>query len=64
MNYKVRPVKTMTIPEYMTAVLLIGHGGLDRLELRHDAPVPKPGPGEALIRVAAPAINKICQDQT
>ena len=47
----------MTIPEYMTAVLLTGHGGLDRLELRHDVPVPEPSPGEALIRVAASAIN-------
>ena len=47
----------MTIPEYMTAVLLTGHGGLDRLELRHDVPVPEPGTGEVLIRVAACAIN-------
>ena len=47
----------MTIPEHMTAVLLTGHGGLDRLEMRHDVPVPKPRPGEVLIHVAAAAIS-------
>ena len=47
----------MTIPKHMTAVLLTGHGGLERLELRHDVPVPTPGPGEVLIRVAAAGIN-------
>lgn len=47
----------MTIPEHMTAVLLTGHGGLDRLELRHDVPVPAPGLGEVLIHVAAAGIN-------
>ena len=35
----------MTLPEDMTTVLLIDHGGLDRLELRDDVPVPKPVPG-------------------
>ncbi len=47
----------MTIPEHMTAVLLTGHGGLDRLELHHDVLVPKPGPDEVLIKVAAAGIN-------
>lgn len=47
----------MTIPKHMTAVLLTGHGGLNRLELRHDVPVPRPGPDEVLIRVAAAGIN-------
>lgn len=47
----------MTIPAHMTAVLLTGHGGLECLELRHDVPVPKPGPGEVLIKVAAAGIN-------
>ncbi len=41
----------------MTAVLLTGHGGLDRLDYRTDVPTPKPGPGELLIRVAAAGVN-------
>lgn len=41
----------------MAAVLLTGHGGLDRLEYRTDVPVPRPGRGEVLIRVAAAGIN-------
>ncbi|MBN8630653.1 MAG: alcohol dehydrogenase family protein [Rhodobacterales bacterium] len=45
------------IPETMTAVLLTGHGDFDKLELRHDVPVPAPRPGEVLIRVAAAGIN-------
>jgi NADPH:quinone reductase-like Zn-dependent oxidoreductase len=45
------------IPATMTGVLLVGHGGLDQLEFRHDIPVPKPLSGEVLIRVAAAGIN-------
>jgi NADPH:quinone reductase-like Zn-dependent oxidoreductase len=45
------------IPAVMSAVLLTGHGGLDKLEYRTDVPVPRPGPGEVLIEVAAAAIN-------
>jgi len=45
------------LPETMTAVLLTGHGGLDKLEVRHDVAVPRPGPGEVLIQVAAAGIN-------
>lgn len=41
----------------MTAVLLTGHGGLDKLELRHDIPVPQPGPDQVLIAVGASAVN-------
>ncbi|MGD9526721.1 alcohol dehydrogenase family protein [Pseudonocardia sp.] len=41
----------------MSAVLLTGHGGLDKLEYRTDVPVPQPRPGEVLIEVAAAAIN-------
>lgn len=41
----------------MAAVLLTGHGGLERLEYRTDVPVPVPGPDEVLIRVAAAGIN-------
>ena len=39
----------MTIPETMRAVVLTGHGGLDKLEIHNDWPVPKPGPGEVLV---------------
>jgi NADPH:quinone reductase-like Zn-dependent oxidoreductase len=41
----------------MAAVLLTGHGGLEKLEYRRDVPVPRPGRGEVLIRVAAAGIN-------
>lgn len=41
----------------MAAVLLTGHGGLDRLEYRTDVPVPQPACGEVLIEVAAAAVN-------
>ena len=44
-------------PETMAAVRLIGHGGLDRLEYRTDVQVPRPGPGELLIRVAAAGVD-------
>lgn len=48
---------TFPLPRTMHAVLLNGHGGLDQLEYRTDVPVPQPGPGEVLIRVAAAGIN-------
>ncbi|MHA6805553.1 alcohol dehydrogenase family protein [Salinifilum ghardaiensis] len=41
----------------MAAVLLTGHGGLDKLEYRTDVPVPRPGPDEVLIQVAAAGVN-------
>lgn len=45
------------LPTTMAAVLLEGHGGFDRLRYRTDVPVPRPGPDEVLIRVAAASIN-------
>jgi NADPH:quinone reductase-like Zn-dependent oxidoreductase len=45
------------LPRTMAAVLLTGHGGLDRLEYRTDVQVPRPRTGEVLIRVAAAGIN-------
>jgi len=45
------------LPEAMTAVLLTGHGGIDRLDYRNDVPTPRPGAGEVLIRVAAAGVN-------
>lgn len=47
----------MTIPEKMAAVLLTGHGGIEKLEYRTDVPVPQPGHGEVLIQVAAAGVN-------
>ncbi|MCP5076014.1 MAG: zinc-binding dehydrogenase [Rhodobacteraceae bacterium] len=41
----------------MSAVLLVGHGGMEALEYRDDVPVPVPGPGEVLIKVAAAGVN-------
>jgi NADPH:quinone reductase-like Zn-dependent oxidoreductase len=47
----------MNVPATMRAVLLTGHGGYDRLELRNDVPVPVPGPDDVLIRVGSAAVN-------
>ena len=45
------------LPSTMAAVLLVGHGGLDKLEYRTDVPVPRPARGEVLIQVAAAGVN-------
>lgn len=47
----------MTTSTRMRGVLLKGHGGFEQLEYRDDIPVPVPGPGEVLIRVAAAGVN-------
>ncbi|NNF80139.1 MAG: alcohol dehydrogenase, partial [Rhizobiales bacterium] len=47
----------MKLPDKMTAVLLTGYGGLDKLEYRDDVPVPQPGAGEVLINVIAAGMN-------
>jgi len=44
-------------PRTMRGVWLTGHGGLDRLEVRDDLPVPRPGRRDVLVRVAAAAVN-------
>ncbi|WP_246707537.1 alcohol dehydrogenase family protein [Mesorhizobium sp. NZP2077] len=41
----------------MVGVVLVGHGGFNKLEYRLNIPVPKPGPDEVLIRVAAAGVN-------
>jgi NADPH:quinone reductase-like Zn-dependent oxidoreductase len=46
-----------SLPERMTAVLLTGHGGFDKLEYRDDVELPVPGATEVLIKVAAAGVN-------
>lgn len=41
----------------MHAVVLTGHGGLDRLEHRDDVPIPDPAAGEVLLEVSACGMN-------
>ena len=41
----------------MFGVALVGHGGPECLEWRDDLPVPQPGPGDVLVRVAAAGVN-------
>lgn len=45
------------IPETMRGAQLLGHGGPEMLRLQSDLPVPRPGPGEVLVRVAAAGVN-------
>lgn len=48
---------TASIPAQMSGVYLTGHGDVDKLEYRTDIPVPVPGAGEVLVRVAAAGMN-------
>ncbi|MRX50647.1 zinc-binding dehydrogenase [Paracoccus sp. S-4012] len=41
----------------MQAAVLTGHGGPEMLDIRSDWPVPRPGPGEVLVRITATAKN-------
>lgn len=50
------PIMT-DLPATMRGVWLIGHGDLDKLDIRQDIPVPVPGPRDVLIRVAAAGVN-------
>lgn len=47
----------MTLPNLMSGVVLTGHGGPEMLEMRHDLPVPSPGPSDVIIRVGAAGVN-------
>jgi NADPH:quinone reductase-like Zn-dependent oxidoreductase len=55
---EVRDVQTDTgVPTLMRAVVLTGHGGIDKLVTRDDVPTPQPGVGEVLVRVGACGLN-------
>jgi NADPH:quinone reductase-like Zn-dependent oxidoreductase len=45
------------LPKTMKAVVLTGHGGLDKLVYRDDVPVPRCKAGEVLIDVTACGLN-------
>ncbi|MDL0430397.1 zinc-binding dehydrogenase [Marinobacter sp. TBZ242] len=45
------------IPKTMKAMLLTGHGGIEKLEYTEDVPTPEPAAGEVLVRVTATAKN-------
>ena len=45
------------LPPTMRAVVLTGHGGLDKLQYRDDWPTPVPDKGELLIKVGACGLN-------
>lgn len=47
----------MAPPRVMQGVYLTRHGGPEALEWRADIPVPQPGPGQVLVRVAAAGVN-------
>ncbi|WP_291735291.1 alcohol dehydrogenase family protein [Leisingera sp. F5] len=47
----------MTLPDTMKAMVLTGHGDLDKYEWHEDWPVPQPGPMEVLIKVGACGLN-------
>jgi len=45
------------LPDTMRAMVLVGHGGLDKLEYHEDWPTPIPRAGEVLIKVGACGLN-------
>ena len=49
--------KILEIPDTMHAVILTGHGGLEKLEYRSNIPTPQPKAGELLIRTVAAGVN-------
>jgi NADPH:quinone reductase-like Zn-dependent oxidoreductase len=51
------PANDAAIPASMAAMVLTGHGGIDKLHYQTDVPTPHPGPGEVLVQVTATAKN-------
>ncbi|MGZ4653531.1 MAG: zinc-binding dehydrogenase [Oryzihumus sp.] len=50
------PDPSQPLPSTMRAAVITHHGGLDAIELR-EVPVPRPRPGEVLVRVGAAGCN-------
>lgn len=48
----------MGLPTHMRAIVIDRAGGPEVLRLARDWPVPRPGPGEVLIRVAGAGVNR------
>ena len=44
-------------PDRMAGVVLVGHGGFDKLVFREDLPLPEPGPNDVLIEIGAAGVN-------
>jgi NADPH:quinone reductase-like Zn-dependent oxidoreductase len=49
--------QSQAVPATMKAMVLTGHGGVDKLVYRDDVAVPQPAPGQVLVRVTATAKN-------
>ena len=47
----------MALPDTMAGVQLTGHGDLDKLVWNEAIPLPRPGPGEALVKISAAGVN-------
>lgn len=45
------------LPKTMTAMVLMGHGGLEMYEFHTDWPTPQPGPDDVVIKVGACGLN-------
>jgi NADPH:quinone reductase-like Zn-dependent oxidoreductase len=45
------------VPKTMSAMLLTGHGGVEKLQYRQDVTTPQPGLGQVLVQVTATAKN-------
>ena len=48
---------SLTVPTTMAAMLLTGHGDIEKLEYHQDVATPKPNVGEVLVQVTATAKN-------
>ncbi len=47
----------MTLPNTMRAMVTMGHGGLEQIQLHETWPRPDPAPGEVLVKVGACGLN-------